>query len=321
MSQRVHAITINYHGAQNTAGCLASLNTSVAPIDLLVVDNTPNDPELVEVLKSHPTVKLLLSKDNVGFGRGNNMGIHWALTHTNCEVIFLLNNDAFIEPNTIANLKKSMDEHPDAAIVVPRIVHAEDPTKLWYGGGEVDWRRGSARVPGVPGSSESKIAMLPRYVTFASGCAMMIRSEVLMQEGGFDPRFFMYEEDLELSLRFQERGWRIWYEPKAVVRHIGQGSQKNRNGFVGRFHHRNPNLAFLVFHCVKNQLLNMSMHARGKNRLIFLGGYPIFIALKTLQWALHNRIDAIRSLVMALIAYRRERDNKQAPAVSGSEPI
>lgn len=304
---RTCVITINYDGAEDTAACVASLVASAVPLAIVVVDNTPNDPDLEEHLTPFPQITFLRASENLGFGQGNNLGIEWALKNTDCEFIFVFNNDATVELRTIQLLEKALDEHLEAGITCPRIVLTEAPDKLWYGGGEVDWKRGGGSVPGVFGAAEAQSAMLPRHVSFASGCAMMIRCSVLEREGGFDPRFFMYEEDLELSLRVQERGSRIWYEPNALVHHIGQSSQKNRAKFISRFHPQNPSLAFMVYHSTKNRLLNMRMHAHGKNRLIFLSVFPIFLGLKCIQWVIQGRADALKSVVNALRDYREEK--------------
>jgi len=64
-------------------------------------------------------------------------------------------------------------------IMTPRIAYLDDPQKLWYGGGEIDWRRTSAFTPGFNQSAQAKLAMTERDVTFASGCALFVRASVL----------------------------------------------------------------------------------------------------------------------------------------------
>lgn len=271
-----------------------------------MVDNSPNDPDLAEFLQQYSDVKLINASGNLGFGRGNNLGIDWALEYTNCEYIFILNNDAMVQESTIEHLLKAMEEHPESTIISPRIVFSEEPEKLWYGGGQVDWKRGGGRVPGVFGAADAPLAMQARHISFATGCAMFFRRDILEQEKGFDPRFFMYEEDLELSLRVQESGWKLWYEPSALVYHVGQGStRKDKSKFSPRFSHMNSNLIFLVYEGVKNSLLNMSMHAHGKDKVIFLFLYPIFLGVKCIQWGLNGRWDAVRALIRAVRDYEK----------------
>lgn len=304
---RTVVVLVNYRGARDTKICIQSLRACSVHTQLVVVDNSPNDSELEAVVVSYPGVRLIRASENIGFGRGNNLGIDWALAHSGCEFVFILNNDTTIKPDAIQQMEAAMDSHQEAGIVAARIVLAEDESKLWYGGGEVDWRRGGGRVPGMLGPADAPLAMRPRYVSFASGCAMMIRSEILRQHGGFDKRFFMYEEDLELSLRVQESGAKIWYEPKALVYHIGQGSQKGHGKFYSRYDPRNKNLVFLVYHGVKNSLLNMDMHAQSMNRVLFLLMYPAILSIRCGKWAIHGRYDAVTSAYKAVRDYLRER--------------
>lgn len=298
---------MNYKGTQDTAACLRSLYTSDIVLRIVVVDNTPNDPDLSVVMANFPDVHLIYASENLGFGRGNNLGIEWVLANTDCEFVFILNNDATVRSDAIKQLEAAMDNHPEAGIVTARIVMAEDPSLLWYGGGEVDWKRGGGNVPGWLGTADSPLAMRSRHVTFASGCAMMIREKILQKLGGFDVRYFMYEEDLEISLRIQNLGWEIWYESMALIHHVGQGSQIKGTAFVGRYDPRNPNLAFLVYHGMKNSLLNAHLYAKGIDKFMFRMFFPLVVLRRVFQWAIHRRIDALKSLVKALHDYRAEK--------------
>ena len=307
MQPRTCVVIVNYKGAKDTEACLASLARSALPVSIVVVDNTPNDPELEASLARYPDVKFIRASENLGFGGGNNLGIEWAMKNIDCDYVFILNNDAVVQPDTIEKLVVAMEQHTDAAVVSPRIAFAEEPGKLWYGGGEVDWRRAGAFIPGFLGSADAEIAMLSRYVSFVSGCAIFIRKPVLEELQGFDRRFFMYGEDLELSLRIQKAGWRLWYESTSLVFHVAQGSQGNREKFIDRYDSKNPNLAFFVYHGTKSRFLNMHMHARGKNKALFYSRFPVYLSLKCLQWLIHGRTDALVALFNALRDYAKER--------------
>jgi len=300
---KVVVILVNYFGSKDTAKCLESLQGSEEPVQVVVVDNSPNDPKLAQVLKNFPETHLIDAPENLGFGKGNNLGIDWALAHTSCEYIFILNNDAMVKPDTITCLMQALEGHPEAGITVPRIVLAEHPGKLWYGGGEVDWKRGAAIAPGVQGASDAILALTSRFVSFATGCAMFFRRSVLEQEKGFSPKFFMYEEDLELSLRVQESGWKIWYDHRALVSHIGQGSTRDGSEFMSLWSPKNPKLSFYVYHIVKNRLINASLHAKGKNRVVVMLMFPTLCTYKTLQFLIHGRFDGVKAMFLAWSHY------------------
>jgi GT2 family glycosyltransferase len=301
---RTVVILVNYKGARDTEVCLQSLLASYEVPRIVVVDNTPFDGELTDVLTQFPDVHLICAPDNLGFGGGNNLGIEWAMSQTGCAFIFILNNDAAVEPDSIVKLEMALDIHPEAGIVTPRIVFMDKPDVLWYGGGEVSWLRGSAIAPGILGDSNAQLALHEREVHFASGCAMLIRRNLLEHLGGFDARFFMYEEDVELCLRTLELGWKIRYIPAALVLHVVQASSRGEQGFVSSLSALNKNLHFYVFHLVRNRLINMRLHAKGFNRLIFVIGFTLLILNKSLHFARHQRWDGIGAIIRGWRSYR-----------------
>ena len=284
---RTCVVTINYKGASDTVACITSLHTSSVPVSIVVVDNTPDDPDLIDALKSYPEVKLIRAPENLGFGRGNNLGIEWALRNSDCEFIFIFNNDATVERETIEKLQRVMDERPTSGIATGRIVLSENPEILWYGGGEIDWRRGGAIIPGIMQPSDGQLPMRSREVGFASGCAMLIRRTVIVDIGVFDPVFFMYEEDVDLSLRVREN-YSIYYDSSALMFHKGQGSQRKPNeSFQGKWSASNQNYSFHVYHMTRNSVINARKHAKGKDKLTWLIFYPLFLLKKTMKVSIH----------------------------------
>ncbi|MGE4546024.1 MAG: glycosyltransferase family 2 protein [Pedobacter sp.] len=302
--KRTTVVLVNYNGANDTEKCLYSLHKSSIVPRVIVVDNTPNDPELCKVILKYPNVHFISVPENLGFGCGNNVGIEWALSQTDCEFVFILNNDTTVEPGTIEQLERVLDFYPEAGIATPRIVFMNNPSILWYGGGEISWLRGSVVTPGFLGPSDSNLAMTSRQVSFASGCAMLARRELLKSIGGFDERLFMYEEDVELCLRTQKLGWEIRYEPTAIVSHVVQASSRGEQMFVATLSPLNSNLSFYTFHLFRNRFINMRLHAKGKNRLIFIVGFSLFLLKTVVSFARHKRWDGIAAIVKGWQSYR-----------------
>lgn len=290
---------VNYNSAPDLALCARSLMESREIPSLFVVDNASKEGGLDEAVAGYPEVVVIRSPENLGFGRGNNLGLRRALAETGCEFFFLLNNDATVEPDAIEKLEATLDAFPEAGMAAARITLSEAPDVLWYGGGHVDWRKGSPAIPGYLGPADSGLALEAKNVPFASGCAVMVRRCALEETGGFDPRLFMYQEDLELCLRTQRAGWTIRYAPDALVRHKGQGSERKDAGesFVPILSPKNPRLPFYAFHVMKGRLLTMFLHARGMNAARFLAWFPQYVAYKCLQYARHGRRDGIRAML------------------------
>jgi len=193
---RTAVVTVNYNSRTDTIACVQSLLRSSIIPPLVIIDNGSIEPFSKNDLPHYPKLHFLRSEDNLGFARGNNLGIRWILSNVHCEFIFLLNNDAIVRSDTIEILEQMMDESLETGIAAPRILRMDNPKLLWFGGGTVNWYRGAAKPQGVPGVSDTSFALKSRNITFASGCAMLVRRSVFDQIGGFDQRFFLYEEFL-----------------------------------------------------------------------------------------------------------------------------
>jgi GT2 family glycosyltransferase len=276
----------------------------MVPVEIVVVDTTPNDPELETELSFAPGVTILRATENVGFGRGNNLGIQWALQHSQCDFIFLLNNDTVIFPDSVETLEKAIEAQEEVGIMVPRIAYLDDPDTLWYGGGEVDWRRASGFTPGINRSATADLALIERDVTFATGCALFLRRTTLRKLGGFDPRFFMYEEDVEFCLRALSQRIRIRYLPDSFILHRAQGSSRgsgqDRTDFWST---HNPRLPFLCYHVIRNRLLNVAMYARGKNLFFATFFFPLFLVRRTGPFIRGRRFDAVFAMLRGVAGF------------------
>jgi len=305
MGVRTCVILVNYKGSCYTSACLESLHNSSAVPRIAIVDNTPNDLNLLELLNVYKDVYLINASKNLGFSAGNNLGINWAMTETDCEFIFILNNDTTVSVNTISILESVLDNNPSFAIVTPRIVFMDNPELLWYGGGRISWARGSAFTPGFLGPSNAPLAMQGREVTFASGCALLIRRDAMKQLKGFNEHFFMYEEDVELCLRTIAIGWRIYYEPNALVNHVVQASSSGAKEYVPMLSPLNSNLNFYIYHVVRNRLINMRIHAKGYNYFIFILGIQLFLVKKIFHFALYCKWEAIALIFKGWYSYRK----------------
>ncbi len=291
--ERTVSIIVNWNNHEDTIKSIVSLNRSSSSTRIIVVDNASQESSYEELQKIKGIV-LIRNDVNLGFGRGNNVGIRWALENTNCEFVFLLNNDATVKSDTLIYLESAMDSSQEIGVSAPRIVLSDNPLVLWYGGGYFWWPKGAPRTPGYLGPAESQLARTGRDVSFASGCAMMIRRNVLERIGGFDPRYFMYEEDAEICLRIIKSGWKIRYVPDALVEHDCHGSQRRKG--IPLIHYLDPineNLCFNIYHTIRNRLLTAKIHASGMNMLKFVAVFPLYLCLICFNFALYRRFDAI----------------------------
>lgn len=158
------------------------------------------------------------NSENVGFARGMNVGIRFALDH-GAEYIWLVNPDTTVAPDTLDTLISLMSRHPHVGMVSP-LITTPSHRHLWFAGGTIDW----LRLRGVHTKARSR--HIPYETGFLSGCAPLIRKTVFQKIGLFDERFFLYYEDADLSLRARRAGFRLVVHPRAPIIH-SEESRKN----------------------------------------------------------------------------------------------
>jgi GT2 family glycosyltransferase len=211
---RVGVAVLNYRGAADTIACLASLRAVPEPIDIIVVDNGSDDGSIDEIHAAAPDVGLVASRDNLGFGRGNNLAIERFLER-GCEFVWLLNNDATVEALSLGALLDIAAADDRLGAVGSVIYHADRPSEVQtWGGGSVSLRSGRTLDATTPDGR----------VDYITGASALYRSAALRDAGAFDPDYFFLYEDVDLGLRLREHGWGIAVAPESRVWHRGGGT-------------------------------------------------------------------------------------------------
>lgn len=228
------AVIIVTHNSQSVIGrCFEALSQSDPPPDQIVlVDAGSAVPEYLDPLGRHPQVQLMKAA-NIGFSRANNLG-YKAIADA-AKYILFLNPDAFVMPQTLAQAMAIMERDPQAGCLTGRLLGYDialgQPTGLldstgilrkWYG----RWHdRGQGEEDhGQFGQLEAVPAACGAFMF----CRRAALAQVALAEGAvFDPAFFMYKEDIELSLRLRQAGWHILYDPGLLVYHC-RGWQRQR---------------------------------------------------------------------------------------------
>lgn len=228
---KVRVVVPAYDGGQLLLDCLASLAASrLPPASVIVVDNASADGSTEQARSLFPWVRIIRNPTNLGFGRACNQGIEQAGLEDDAFVL-LLNQDARLEPETLEQMVEFANRNPRAAVVgaktLSSAVAADGAPLLLYNGAWRRWLPLWQRIPGIGRSSRDATAC-PRKVDYVWGHAMLLRCRAVREVGGFDPRFFMYYEDLDLCLRMQAAGWEVWCDSRAVVWHaVRDGPRAN----------------------------------------------------------------------------------------------
>jgi GT2 family glycosyltransferase len=227
----VSVIVLNYNGRRWIRPCLDALaaQRGAPPFEVIVVDNASTDGSADAVREYiHETadiaeqgafgaVRLVETGANLGFAAGNNAGARTARG----AMFAFLNNDTVVEPDWLAKLHGALTTQPHFALVTSRLVFLDDPSTV-DSAGDGYLRAGGAFKHGYGGRVED--ALVSREVFGACGGAFLTRRAVFEALGGFDERFFMVYEDVDLSYRARLLGFRSWYAADAIVRHAGSAT-------------------------------------------------------------------------------------------------
>lgn len=218
---KILAIIVSYNFEYWLDRCLSSLIDSEYPIDILVIDNASKDQTVQRIKNDYPKVRLIESQSNLGFGRANNIGMQLAIKE-NYDAIFLVNQDAWIETDTVGTLMRLCTEYAEYGIF--------SPTHLTGSGNKLD--------PGFSTYSRlANISQLPQEenilcIPFVNAAFWMIPVSVLKKIGGFCPLFYHYGEDKDFVNRLLYHGYKIGYSPNAFAYHDREYRPTNYERFL-----------------------------------------------------------------------------------------
>ncbi|NTW53106.1 MAG: glycosyltransferase family 2 protein, partial [Chlorobiaceae bacterium] len=210
-------IVLSWNGAEDSLACLASLSRVRSPdYATLLVDNGSSDQTVSLVRSAFPEVEVLELPRNLGFAGGNNAGFA-SLKGRGFDTVVFLNNDTIVDEGFLQPLVDGLRE-AWVGIVVPKIFYMDDPGRLWYAGGIVNPATGLFRHEGIrmpDGARFSKAGP----TGYATGCCLAMRSVDFEALGGFDEKFGMYGEDVDLSMKVRNSGRIVMYQPSSRIWH------------------------------------------------------------------------------------------------------
>ena len=242
-AESIWTVIVNWRQTASTLTCVASLERGGATLGTVVVVDNEAQGDVEQALRaSHPDVTVLPQSANLGFAAAVNIGAHHALAR-GATAILLLNNDAELEPGAIDGLTTAMAGEPRVGVLTAKVYLTETPERLWAVGGVYTGGRVIELGAGEPDVGRYDDARLD----FVYGCAMVVRAETFRDVGGFDERYFLYYEDIDLCLRAQEAGWRVAMAPHARVLHEGSKSTE-REPAIKVYHHARSRVLFFSRH-------------------------------------------------------------------------
>ncbi len=292
MNKSVFIILVNWNNTKYTIDAIREVKKQTyANCRIIVVDNNSNTKPDKEILKIESKATIIQTGENLGYSGGNNRGMEYALRQQ-ADFILFMNSDVFLDPKMIGNLVKAMDKDKNLGAVGPRIYYYQDKKKIWFIEGPINWIKGTTHSL-HQGEKDKGRFKRPIATDRLAGTAMLIRSEILEKIGGFDETYFMFLEDVDLSVRIRKEGYMLKTIPQAILWH-------NESTTTGGKDSKKT-----IYYYTRNKLYFMRKNA---NFFFFMTSflYEVYFCLRrTLSHSMKRKIQfyTIRAMVYGFVDF------------------
>ena len=242
MQSKVAVIIVNWNGKHLLEECLNSIeNQDYDNFSVIFVDNGSKDGSVEFVRENFSNTDIIELKENTGFAKGNNIGMHKAFDDSEVEYIAILNNDAMVEKDWLTEMIKAIKQGEKVGSVVPKI-------KKYYKRDIIDSIGNAIHLDGGGVSNHINKIDNGQFDNIGelfgpSGCAALYSKKMLkdvqIDDDFFDDDFFAYFEDIDLNWRAKLRGWKTLFAPNAVVYHKHSETTGLYSPFKAFYTHRN----------------------------------------------------------------------------------
>lgn len=284
----VSVITINYNNTVVTEELLASLPTGndSFQLEVIVVDNGSSPDPIPAWKEKYPHFAFIRSEINLGFSKGNNLGIK----KSSGEFLFLVNNDTVFTEDLIPQMLRVFQQNSRVGIASPKIYYFGQEKVIQYAGfTEMNMLTGRNRCIGQFEKDEGQYDGKTGPTGYAHGAAMMVRREVLVKAGMMPEDFFLYYEEMDWCEKIRAAGYEVWGVPAAVIYHKESVS-------VGK------NSALKEFYMNRNRILFVRRNA---SKIQLPGFYFYFLVIVTprniIRYIRSGRYEFIPLLFRAII--------------------
>jgi GT2 family glycosyltransferase len=280
----ISIITINFNSLQVTCEFLESTKKlTYRNFEIILVDNASKENPTEVITSRFPEVKLLLNDTNLGFAGGNNSGMAIAKG----DYFLIINNDTEVTEDLLERLLEPFKDN-SVGVVSPKIKYFFHPDIIQYAGfTEINPITGRNKTIGDKEKDQGQHDA-PYYTSYAHGAAMFLKKDVVEKTGMFAEVFFLYYEELDWSARIQRAGFRIYYQPEAVIYHKESMS-------TGK------NSTLKTYYLTRNRILFLRRNIQGFSKFI----WPFFFILisvpkQLLSFFIKGEIDHLKAFWKAL---------------------
>ena len=320
--QKVAIVILNWNGEKFLKSFLPSVinHSSIDGVSVIVADNGSADSSIQLLKTSFPSVGVIELDRNWGFAEGYNR----ALQQIESEYYVLLNSDVEVSEGWLNPLIQFMDNHPQAAACMPKILDYNNPSHFEYAGaagGFIDFLgypfcRGRilSEIEEDKGQYDNQLEIF-----WASGACLFIRSNQYWEVGGLDNDFFAHMEEIDLGWRLKNLGYTNWCIPSSKVYHVGGGTLPNNNPRKLYYNYRNS--LFMLYKNLPTNKLFLTIFIRlildGLSALAYLvkgkfGFFKAVLRAHTDFWGSFKRLRKQRKTL------RKENQNKSGQILTKS---
>lgn len=248
-------VILNWNGKHMMERFLPSVTANTTgDTEVIIADNGSTDDSIPFLRSQYPQLRIVQLDKNYGFAEGYNR----ALAQVEADCYVLLNDDVEVTPNWIEPVLNQMQQHPDTAILQPKLLMFDQRDTFEYAGAAGGFIDGYG-YPFCRGRMFNTVEQDhgqyddPCEIFWASGAAMFVRADVWKQLGGLDGDFFAHMEEIDFCWRAKNAGYRVEYCPDSVVYHVGGGTLPKSNPRKTYLNFRN-NLSMLYKNLPANRL-------------------------------------------------------------------
>ncbi|MCB8927710.1 MAG: glycosyltransferase family 2 protein [Ardenticatenaceae bacterium] len=303
MSASVSIIVVNWNGRHHLEWCLPTLLAQTYPnFDIIIVDNGSKDDSCEYVQANYPEIRLIALPQNVGFARGNNVGIR----ASTADYIATINNDTKVDPNWLTALVETAEANPNVGMCAAKLLFWDRPDVINSAGICLD--RAGIAWDRLGGQLNSTSLAPPTPIFGASGGAALYRRAMLNQIGLFDEDFFAYLEDVDLAWRARLAGWDCLYVNTAVVIHHHSATAIEGSPFKSKLLGRNK-----VWTILKNYPWPLLLRYLPAILLYDFGSVAMALLVRRDSSPLYGRLQAIPQLTAVWQKRRKIQQSRTIP--------
>jgi GT2 family glycosyltransferase len=253
---KVIIIILNWNGEKNTIECLNSINQIIYPnYDVIIIDSNSTDNSIEKIKSNFLNVNIIKNRKNLGFSGGFNVGIKKAIDNK-ADYIVCLNNDVIVDKNFIMELIKIGEIRSDIGGLYPMEYNYDQPNKInAAGGGTIKFILDS---PIGHGEIDKGQYNQLRQVGRLCGAAIVLKKNVFLNIGLFDPDYFYGFEDTDISLRVIKAEYKIIFVPKSKIWHKISASSGGE---------LNP---YKSYYSIRNRFLFAKRNLTNKNKISYI---------------------------------------------------